>query len=76
MLTAFKRAEDGKGYVARVYNSVGVGGEAKVVCNLPFATATACNLLEQPRATNSATVAGPEVTLPLAGKLQGSVRLQ
>ena len=76
VLSAFKRAEDGKGYVARVYNSQGVGGEAKVVCNLNFGQAAACNLLEQPRAANSATMTGPEVTLPLQGKLHGTVRLQ
>lgn len=76
ILSAFKRAEDGQGYVARVYNSCGVGGLATLRCNLPFNGAQACNLLETARDTNTATASGPVVTLDLAGRLHGTVRLE
>lgn len=75
ILSAFKRAEDGNGFIARVYNSAGVGGTARIICNLPFGRAEACNLLEQARETNSATVDGPVVSLDLEGRLHGTVRL-
>ncbi len=75
ILSAFKRAEDGNGTIARVYNSTGVGGTATLLCNLPFSGAVACNLLEQARPTNVATVNFPEVTLDLEGRIHGTVRL-
>lgn len=76
VLTALKPAEDGQGVIARVYNSTGVGGTATITCRLPFRRATACNLLEEPRAKNGARVRGSTVTLDLQGRLQGSVRLE
>ncbi|NSW55038.1 MAG: alpha-mannosidase [Armatimonadetes bacterium] len=75
ILSAFKLAEDGNGFIARVYNSAGVGGTARITCNLPFSRAESCNLLEQSRETNSATVDGPVVSLDLQGRLHGTVRL-
>jgi len=76
ILSAFKRAEDGDAYVARVYNSCGEGGQARIRCNLPFKEAVACDLLEVERAENSASVEGPLVTLDLEGRLHGTVRLE
>jgi hypothetical protein len=76
ILAALKRAENGQGYIARVYNSTGVGGRATLTCGLPVRTAAACNLLEQPRPENAASVRGSVVTLDLQGRLHGTVRLE
>ncbi|MEN6345594.1 MAG: glycoside hydrolase family 38 C-terminal domain-containing protein [Armatimonadia bacterium] len=75
VLSSFKLAEDGKGYIARVYNSCGAGGKATIRCNLPFSGAVACNLLEEPRGKNLVTVNYPVVTLDLDGRIHGTVRL-
>jgi alpha-mannosidase len=76
ILTTLKRAEDGQGYIARVYNSTGVGGRATLTCGLPVRAATACDLLEQPRAGKAASVTGSVVTLDLQGRLHGTVRFE
>jgi len=77
ILSALKLAQNGDDCVARVYNSTGPGGQARILCNLPFSTATACNLLEEERAdTALAEVEGPVVTLDLDGRIHGTVMLR
>ncbi len=47
ILDSFKRAEDGDGYIIRLYEATGGSGEETVSCFLPFASVTECNLMEQ-----------------------------
>lgn len=76
VVTALKPAEDGRGVIVRVYNSTGVGGPVTLTCGWPVQRATECNLLEEPRAENTARVRGATITFDLQGRLHGTVRLE
>jgi alpha-mannosidase len=48
VLDTIKRAEDGVGFIVRLYEPHGRGGSARLTLGLPAEFATACNLLEDP----------------------------
>lgn len=75
VLSAFKPAETGSGYVLRVYNTSGAGGRATLRCALPFDEAVAVNILEEPRPEQSVNRQGDEVALDLAGRIHSTVKL-
>ena len=47
VLDTFKKAEDGRGYILRLYESAGKGGEAGLQFALAPKSVTACDLMEQ-----------------------------
>ena len=46
ILDAFKPAEDGNGFILRVYEAHSTRGKAEITLNFPFGAVTQCNLME------------------------------
>ena len=46
VLDALKKAQDGNGYILRVYEPEQSRGTVKITLNLPFSKVTECNLME------------------------------
>ena len=47
VVDTFKQAEDGNGYILRLYESCGAGGQATVRFARPIKALSTCDLMEQ-----------------------------
>ncbi len=74
VMTTLKRAEDGRGLIARLYEWAGEGGNVTLQVPEGAKSAEVVNMMEQP--THQAlTVSGHEVTVPVTPYMIQSVRL-
>ncbi len=64
VIDTIKRAEDGNGIIVRLYECHGARGIARLNVDLPFKSATFCNILEQP--THKAKITAGAVEIPYA----------
>jgi alpha-mannosidase len=74
VLTAMKRAEDGKGLVLRFYEWAGKGGNVTLTVPPGATSATVANLMEKPEGS-ALSVAGDKVTIPVTPFQIQTVRL-
>ncbi len=74
VLTGLKKAEDGRGLIARFYEWAGVGGEVTLRAPEGVKSAEVVNLMEQP-VGQALTVSGNEVKVPVTPYMVQTVRL-